>query len=82
MDFLEFYKELKAKLLGASVKLMGLQIIQLELRPGKTPSRSSRPVKSAELLWQFWASCSLRVSLVHDGSWRSGSPSCGRVVNP
>ncbi|GJX25936.1 retrovirus-related pol polyprotein from transposon TNT 1-94 [Tanacetum coccineum] len=69
MDFLEFYKELEAEFLGASTKLTGLQILQLELRLGKIPSRSFRPVKSAEILWQFWASCSLRVSLAHDGSW-------------
>ncbi|GKB17004.1 retrotransposon protein, putative, ty1-copia subclass [Tanacetum coccineum] len=48
---------------------MGLQFIQLELRLGKTPSRSFRPVKSAEILWQFWASSSFGVSLAHDGSW-------------
>ncbi|GKB76639.1 hypothetical protein Tco_0943534 [Tanacetum coccineum] len=71
MDFLEFYKELEAEFLGASTKLTGLQILQLELRLRKIPSRSSRPVKSAEILWQFWASCSLRVSLAHDGSWRN-----------
>ncbi|GJT09131.1 putative ribonuclease H-like domain-containing protein [Tanacetum coccineum] len=38
-------------------------------RLGKTPSRSFRPVKSAEILWQFWASSSFGVSLTHDGSW-------------
>ncbi|GKE09644.1 hypothetical protein Tco_1413195 [Tanacetum coccineum] len=48
---------------------MGLQFIQLDLRLGKTPSRSFRPVKSAEILWQFWASSSFGVSLAHDGSW-------------
>ncbi|GJW67679.1 retrotransposon protein, putative, ty1-copia subclass [Tanacetum coccineum] len=48
---------------------MGLQLLQLEIRLGKNPSRSFRPVKSAKILWQFWASCSLRVSLAHDGSW-------------
>ncbi|GKE03470.1 hypothetical protein Tco_1395488, partial [Tanacetum coccineum] len=69
MDFLEFYKELEAEFWGAGAKLMELQLLQLELRLGKTPSRSFRPVKSAEILWQFWASCSLRVSLAHDGSW-------------
>ncbi|GJZ97956.1 hypothetical protein Tco_0670409 [Tanacetum coccineum] len=69
MDFPEIYKELEAELLEASVKLMGLQLLQLELRLGKIPSRSSRPVKSAEIFWQFWASCSLRVSLSYDGSW-------------
>ncbi|GKE70464.1 hypothetical protein Tco_1528536 [Tanacetum coccineum] len=68
MDFSEFYKELETEFLGASVKLMGLQLLQLELRFGKTSSRSFRPIKSAEILWQFWASCSLRVSLAHDGS--------------
>nr|GEV71915.1 hypothetical protein [Tanacetum cinerariifolium] len=61
VGFLEFYKELEAKFWGESEKLM------LELRLGKTPSRSFRPVKSAEILWQFWASSPLRVSLAHDG---------------
>ncbi|GKA18008.1 hypothetical protein Tco_0697845 [Tanacetum coccineum] len=63
MDFPEFYKKLEAKFWGAGAKLMGLQ---LELRLGKRPSRSFRPIKSAEILWQFWTSCSLRVSLAHD----------------
>ncbi|GJR18320.1 hypothetical protein Tco_0966847 [Tanacetum coccineum] len=36
---------------------------------GKTPSRSFRPVKSAEILWLFWVSSSFGVSLTHDGSW-------------
>ncbi|GJT30090.1 hypothetical protein Tco_0910365 [Tanacetum coccineum] len=49
-------------------KLMGIQLLQLKLRLGKTPSRSFRPVKSAEILWQFWTSYSLRVSLAQDGS--------------
>ncbi|GKD56223.1 zinc finger, CCHC-type containing protein, partial [Tanacetum coccineum] len=69
MGFLEFYKELEAEILGAGAQLMGLQFLQLELRLGKTPSRSFRPVKSAEILWQFWASSSFGVSLAHDGSW-------------
>ncbi|GKB07114.1 zinc finger, CCHC-type containing protein [Tanacetum coccineum] len=69
MDFLKFYKELEAEFLGAGAKLMGLKLLQLELRLGKYPSRSFRPVKSAEILWQFWASSSFRVSLAHDGSW-------------
>ncbi|GJS51919.1 hypothetical protein Tco_0625281 [Tanacetum coccineum] len=63
-----------------SAKLMGLQFLQLELRLGKNPSRSFRPVKSAEILWQFWTSYSLRVSLAHDGSWSKWEPSlwlCG-----
>ncbi|GJV62359.1 zinc finger, CCHC-type containing protein [Tanacetum coccineum] len=34
---------------------MGLQFIQLELILGKTPSRSFRPVKSAEIIWQMAA---------------------------
>ncbi|GJU15228.1 hypothetical protein Tco_1143194 [Tanacetum coccineum] len=32
-------------------KLMGLQLLLLELRLGKTPSRSFRPMKSAKILW-------------------------------
>ncbi|GKC28086.1 hypothetical protein Tco_1035380 [Tanacetum coccineum] len=62
MDFPEFYKELEAKLLGEGAKLMGLQYLQLELRLGKNPSRSFRPVKSAKILWQFWASSSFRMA--------------------
>ncbi|GKB93722.1 hypothetical protein Tco_0979859 [Tanacetum coccineum] len=45
------------------------QFLQLELRLRKTPFRSFRPIKSAEILWQFWASSSFGVSLAHDGSW-------------
>ncbi|GJS47567.1 hypothetical protein Tco_0597688 [Tanacetum coccineum] len=67
MDFPEFYKELEAEFFGAGANLMGLQLVQLELRLGKIPSSSFRPVKSAEILWQFWASSSFRVSLAHDG---------------
>ncbi|GJU82330.1 hypothetical protein Tco_1284695 [Tanacetum coccineum] len=66
MNFPEFYKELEAEFLGGSAKLMGLQLLQLEIRLGKNPSRSFRHVKSAKILWQFSASCSLRVSLDHD----------------
>ncbi|GJW09240.1 hypothetical protein Tco_1575067 [Tanacetum coccineum] len=61
MDFSEFYKELEVEFRGAGAKLMGLQLIQLKLRLGKNSSRNFRPVKSAKILWQFWASCSLRV---------------------
>ncbi|GJT60052.1 hypothetical protein Tco_1003585 [Tanacetum coccineum] len=50
MDFPEFYKELEAHFLGADEKLMGLQILQLEIRLEKNPSRSFRPVKSTEIL--------------------------------
>ncbi|GJT80554.1 hypothetical protein Tco_1054896 [Tanacetum coccineum] len=67
MDFLEFYKELEAEFLGAGSKLMGIQLFQLELRLGKNPYRSFRPVKSAKILCQFWTSYSLRVSLAQDG---------------
>ncbi|GKG25254.1 hypothetical protein Tco_0395882, partial [Tanacetum coccineum] len=54
---------------------MGLQLLQLELRLGKTPSRSFSSVKSAETLWQFWTSYSLRVSLAQDGSCSKWEPS-------
>ncbi|GKB27272.1 hypothetical protein Tco_0866673 [Tanacetum coccineum] len=79
-DFSEFCKELEAEVLGGSAKLMGIKFIQLQLRLGKNPSRSFRPVKSAEILWQFWASSSFGVSLAHDGSWSKWEPSlwlCG-----
>ncbi|GKD44261.1 hypothetical protein Tco_1268906, partial [Tanacetum coccineum] len=52
--FPEFYKELEAEFFKAGTKLMGLQLFQLEIRVGKNPSRSFRPVKSAEILCQFW----------------------------
>ncbi|GJY92626.1 putative nucleotidyltransferase, ribonuclease H, partial [Tanacetum coccineum] len=54
-DYPHFFSrfELEAEFLEASKKLMGLQLLQLKLRLGKTPSRSFRPVKSAEILWQF-----------------------------
>ncbi|GJX21154.1 ribonuclease H-like domain-containing protein [Tanacetum coccineum] len=81
MDFLEFYKELEAEFWGSSAKLMGLQLLQLELRLGKNPSRSFRPVKSAEILWQFWASSSFGVSLAHDGSWSKLSHPAEPVLN-
>ncbi|GJS81338.1 hypothetical protein Tco_0747879 [Tanacetum coccineum] len=61
--------DLGAEYFGAGAKLMGLQLLQLELRLGKTPSRSFRPVNLGEILWQFWASSSFGVSLAHDGSW-------------
>ncbi|GKB15896.1 hypothetical protein Tco_0849819 [Tanacetum coccineum] len=82
MDFPAFYKELEAEFLDACAKLMGLQLLLLELRLGKTPSRSFRPMKLAKIFWQFWASCSFRFSLAHDGSWSKWSPCCGCVVNP
>ncbi|GJY26778.1 retrotransposon protein, putative, ty1-copia subclass, partial [Tanacetum coccineum] len=69
LHFPEFYTELEAKTFGAGAQRMGLQLIQLELRLGKILSRSFRPVKSAEILWQFWASSSFGISLAHDGSW-------------
>ncbi|GJZ90048.1 hypothetical protein Tco_0661975 [Tanacetum coccineum] len=75
-----FYKELEAESFGEGAKLMGLQLLQLELRFRKNPSRSFRPVKSAKILWQFWASSLFRVSLAHDGSWSNWEPSlwlCG-----
>ncbi|GJY25171.1 hypothetical protein Tco_0399897 [Tanacetum coccineum] len=53
VGFPKFYKELEAEILGEGGQIMGLQFIQLELRLGKNPSRSFRPVKSAEILWQF-----------------------------
>ncbi|GJS00123.1 hypothetical protein Tco_0316631 [Tanacetum coccineum] len=83
MDFPEFYKELGAEFFGAGAKLMGLQLLQLELRLGKNPSRIFRPIKSAKILWQFWASSSFGVSLAHDGSWSKWEPSlwlCGETL--
>ncbi|GJS93378.1 hypothetical protein Tco_0800346 [Tanacetum coccineum] len=73
-------RELEANSLGSGAKLMRIQLLQLELRLGKTPSMSFRPVKTAKSFWQFGASCSFRVSLAHDGSWSKWEPSlwlCG-----
>ncbi|GKE72393.1 hypothetical protein Tco_1534434 [Tanacetum coccineum] len=68
MDFPDFCKELVAHIFVAGTKFIGLQLLQLELRLGKTP-RSFRPLKSAENFWQIWASCSLRVPFALDRSW-------------
>ncbi|GKA50669.1 hypothetical protein Tco_0743742 [Tanacetum coccineum] len=79
-DFMDLLIGVEAEFLGGGAKLMGLQFLQLELRLGKNPSRSFRPVKSAKILWQFWASSSFGVSLAHDGSWSKWEPSlwlCG-----
>ncbi|GJZ39029.1 zinc finger, CCHC-type containing protein [Tanacetum coccineum] len=46
MDLPEFYKELEAEFFRACAKLMGIQLLQLELRLKKIPSRSFRPIKS------------------------------------
>ncbi|GJR45248.1 zinc finger, CCHC-type containing protein [Tanacetum coccineum] len=62
---------------------MGLQFIQLELILGKTPSRSFRPVKSAEIIWQvFGFKFILGFHLLMMVLGASGSPPCGCVVNP
>ncbi|GJX34174.1 hypothetical protein Tco_0245731 [Tanacetum coccineum] len=55
MDFPEFYKELEAEFWEESAKLMGLKLLQLELRLGKIPSWNSRPIKSAEILCPIWS---------------------------
>ncbi|GKE87282.1 hypothetical protein Tco_1564757, partial [Tanacetum coccineum] len=62
MDFPEFYKELEAEFFGSCEKLIGLQLLHLELRLGKKPSRSFRPINSSEILWQFWTSYSLKMA--------------------
>ncbi|GJW62109.1 hypothetical protein Tco_0111444 [Tanacetum coccineum] len=51
----------------SSSQLMGLQLLQPELRLEKTPSRSFRPLKSAKNFWQKL--CSLRVPFALDRSW-------------
>ncbi|GKE00799.1 hypothetical protein Tco_1388782, partial [Tanacetum coccineum] len=66
--------ELGAEFFGAGAKLMGLQLLQPELRLRKTLFRSFRPIKSAKILWQSWASSSFGVSLAHDGSWSKWEP--------
>ncbi|GJW59747.1 hypothetical protein Tco_0109082 [Tanacetum coccineum] len=57
MDFPEFYKELEAEFWGASAKLMGLQLLQPELRFGKILLGFSGP--SSQL--KFYASFGLQV---------------------
>ncbi|GKA14865.1 retrotransposon protein, putative, ty1-copia subclass, partial [Tanacetum coccineum] len=47
-------------------QLIGLQLLQLELRLVKNPSRSFRPLKSAENFWQISTSCSFRVPFALD----------------
>ncbi|GJR24353.1 hypothetical protein Tco_0972880 [Tanacetum coccineum] len=81
MDFPEFCMELESHFWGAGSKLIGLQLLQLDLRLGKSPSRIFRPVKSAEIFWQFWASCSFRVSLAQDGSWSNSLTSAIQSKN-
>ncbi|GJZ65793.1 hypothetical protein Tco_0622489 [Tanacetum coccineum] len=49
MDLFEFYKELEAEFFGAGAKLMGLQLLQLDLRLEKNPSRSFRPINQSPL---------------------------------
>ncbi|GJS48750.1 deoxyribodipyrimidine photo-lyase [Tanacetum coccineum] len=73
--FPEVLQELEAEILGEGAQLVGIHFLKLELRLGRTSSRSFRPVKSAEILWQFWASSSFGVSLAHDGSWSMWEPS-------
>ncbi|GJW45778.1 hypothetical protein Tco_0077424 [Tanacetum coccineum] len=53
-----------------SSQLMGIQLLQLDLRLGNTPSKSFRPLKSAENFWKILELCSLRVPFALD---RSGS---------
>ncbi|GJT90783.1 retrotransposon protein, putative, ty1-copia subclass [Tanacetum coccineum] len=60
-----------------SSQLIGLQLLQLELKLGRTPSRSFRPLKSAENSWQIWISCSHRVLFALDCLGASGNPLCG-----
>ncbi|GJZ26643.1 hypothetical protein Tco_0570896 [Tanacetum coccineum] len=82
IKFLCYIRGVKAEILGEGEKLMGLQFIQLDLRLRKIPSRSFRPVKSAEILWQFWASIHFGFHLLMVILGASGSTPCGCVVNP
>ncbi|GKC57829.1 hypothetical protein Tco_1085427 [Tanacetum coccineum] len=82
MDFPEFYKELETEFFRSCANLMGLQLVQLDLRLGKIPSSSFRPVKSAEILWQFGHQVHLGFHLLMMVLGAAGSPPCGCVVNP
>ncbi|GJS78229.1 hypothetical protein Tco_0728110 [Tanacetum coccineum] len=82
MGFPEFYKELEAEILGERAQLMGIQFIQLELRLGKTPSRSFRPVNSAEIYGSLGLQVHLGFHLLMMVLGASGSLSYGCVVNP
>ncbi|GKB43177.1 hypothetical protein Tco_0888119, partial [Tanacetum coccineum] len=69
MDFPKFCMDLETHFFGRRCTTQGATTSStggLELRLGKNPSRSFRPVKSAEMFWQFLGSCSFRVSLAHD----------------
>ncbi|GKD16194.1 hypothetical protein Tco_1205352 [Tanacetum coccineum] len=48
---------------------MGIQLCQVELRLGKTPFRSFKPLNSTENFWQILELCSLRVPFALDRSW-------------
>nr|GEV86359.1 hypothetical protein [Tanacetum cinerariifolium] len=81
MDFSEFYKELEAEFLRSGAKIKGMQLLQLELKLGKIPSRSSRPVKLAKNVWQFGLQVHLGFHLLMMVLKASGSPPYGCVVN-
>ncbi|GJX01429.1 hypothetical protein Tco_0185342 [Tanacetum coccineum] len=49
--FGKFCKELEAQFWCEGTQLIGIQLLQLELRLGKIHSMSFRPVKSAEIFW-------------------------------
>ncbi|GKA99145.1 putative reverse transcriptase domain-containing protein [Tanacetum coccineum] len=73
-DKLNFVEEPMESMDREVKQLKQSRIPIVKVRLEKTPSRSFRPMKSADILWQFWASCSFRVSLAHDGSWSKWEP--------
>ncbi|GKC74330.1 hypothetical protein Tco_1120213, partial [Tanacetum coccineum] len=53
----------------------GYNFFKWDLSLGNTPSRSFRPMKTAKMFWQIWASRSLGVPLALDRSWSKWEPS-------
>nr|GEV16552.1 hypothetical protein CTI12_AA418620 [Tanacetum cinerariifolium] len=68
--------------LETCANLMGLQLLQLELILGKTPSRSFRPVNQLKFYGTFGHQVHLGFHLLMMVLEASGSPPCGCVVNP
>nr|GEU42978.1 putative reverse transcriptase domain-containing protein [Tanacetum cinerariifolium] len=72
----------RSSFLGAGKQLMRLQILHLELRLGKNPYRSFRPVKSVEYSGSFGHQVRFGFHLLMMVLEASGSPPCGCVINP
>ncbi|GJY85086.1 hypothetical protein Tco_0499112 [Tanacetum coccineum] len=82
MDFPKFYKELEANFWKRLKTSWGYNFFNWSSDWERFLLGVLRPVKSAEILWQFWALSSFRVSLAHDVLGASERSPCGCVVNP